>query len=859
MPKIILSVMKKSTSTLPACYAYRLKNAFEKFSGNTCLIIKRGNEWKKWSYKETEDAVFLTASALNHNKIGFSENVVLIGDNTPEWVIAYHGIMFSGACVVPVDPNLPHKEIELIVQTVKPKIVFCTSLFSSLFKPLNIQTIRLPSGIDEDNSEFLSFLSGREINKNLINRHFNEDDPFAILFTSGTTGSPKGAVLLQRNLVAAGNDGPSWMELTSSDCAVAVLPLHHVFGFVACCGAPLIAGLSTVFVPIPKGPYLLEAIRENKVSMLPAVPQMLEIFLQNINRGVATKGFIILILFKLLNSISSLLGPLFGREFRRKLFSSVHTQFGGKLTVILSGGSSIKKSTFKAFQRMGFNIAEGYGLTETFGPITLCPVKNAKIGSVGKIFPGNSLKIINGELRFKGQTVFGGYYNMPEASSAAFDEDGFFKTGDIGRISKDGFIYITGRSKDIIVLESGKNVHPDELENEYLKSSLIEEIGIFGLKKDGRETVAAVIVPVQSVRRRYTKELAVAIIEKEINHLSHNWPSYRKLSEWAISFHPLPRTSTKKIRKSEVSAIYSSLRNGIDKIDQTVSLSLQEEELMGCSSYKKMVAMIKELTTKPEAIHPKALLEADLGLDSLKRTELFSRIEEDRGSSILTTEWDKIETVSDAALLLETKKDSNIAISDHDDQIEINPAYSLLLKILPPLIRFKAKILWGLKIENRESLNANEPLLFYANHESNLDPFIIFAALPWSIRKKTFAIGKAELLNLPIIPRLINKANLIPVDRYGDPRIALRASRQILNKGYNLLIFPEGTRSKTGQLGQFKSGASNLLRDTNATAVPIRLFNTGMRWPVNMRVVFGKPHKGYISSEQLKELLLKCN
>ncbi|MBL8027798.1 MAG: AMP-binding protein [Fibrobacteres bacterium] len=867
--------MEKST----AVYTYRLREAALKYSDRPCFAVKRSGEWKRWSYKDVFTDIDLAAAALRDIGVKKNDNCIVIGENTPEWAIAYHAILFCGATVVPIDPNLPMSEIEIITGTVEPKAVFCSASFKELFKTINI-TI-LPSGETESDPSFREFINCG-LNKPECNDiTFEEDDPAAILFTSGTTGSPKGAVLLQRNMVTAGQHGPGWMRLNEQDCAVAILPLHHVFGFVACLAAPLSVGICTVFLPVAKGPLLLEAIKENRVSMLPAVPQMLELLLQNINRGVSAKGIAVTLIFKLLHAMSAFLGPVLGIAFRRTLFASVHQQFGGRLRVILSGGSSIRKATFKAFRRMGFDIAEGYGLTETFGPITLSPVSDCRIGSVGRVLPGNIVKVAepdtdgNGELRFKGQTVFGGYYQMEEATKEVFDEEGYFKTGDIGHISKDGFIYITGRSKDVIVLESGKNVYPDELENSYIKSPFIEEIAIFGRKNEGRETIAAVIVPSQNVRRRHSHKDSETIIEKELNRLSKGWPSYRKISEWAVSYHHLPRTSTKKIKKNEVIPFYETLRKGIDTISKPLSLTLQEEELMKSQWFAVITELIKELSGKSDNIHPTALLEEDLGLDSMKKVELFARIEEKRGSAIEASEWDKVETAGDLAILTASTGSSSGETTVFTP-INVTESNSRLLHYIPGIIKITAEITWKLEVKNCPVNKDNHPLLIYANHESVIDPVIIYSALPWQIRRRTFVIGKAELMSLPLLSEILKITNMIPLDRFGDPRSALNAGREVLKRGYNLLIFPEGTRTRTGEMGQFKSGAARLLASTEAKILPVRLFNHGKVWPVNgmpklysrttkLKVVFGDIDTIQRSAAideitaTIKDKLLKCN
>ncbi len=843
------------------------------------MIIKRAGKWKRWTYGDIHRIVARLANALILNGICNGDRIILVGDNTPEWVITYHAALFCGAIIVPLDAALTTEEILAILSVVEPKIIFCSKIYTDLFHAhkhsfSNIaHIIKLPSAVDEDENAFVSFFENRNYPTTLPVLQSTENDPTAILFTSGTTGSPKGAVILQRNYHSACIYGPQIMELGFKDRAVAILPLHHVFGFIACCAAPLAAGMATIFVPEPKGPLLLEAIRENRVTMLPAVPQMLELLLQNIKRGVDSKGIIVKIIFRLLNLLSMTLGHFGGLKFRRALFCSVHKQFGGELSTIISGGSSISKTSFNSFRLMGFRIVEGYGLTETLGPISLSPAKDARVGSVGPVLPGNHIKIANrdkngiGELRFKGSTVFGGYYNMNQSTKDSFDNEGYFKTGDLGRITNDGFIYITGRIKDVIVLESGKNVYPDELECFYAKSPIIAEIAIFGHKRGNRESVAAVVVPASDLKKRHTRENIEQLIKKELLSLSNSQPSHKRISEWVVSLHPLPRTSTRKVRKQELIAQFNSLLAGTDTITRSNCLTVQEKTISEKPIFKQLLNLISELSNYSGIPHPRALLETDLVIDSLRKMELAVRIEQTCGKDLAKIDWSKLETLSDLAIAVEDAPQS-VAQNSITANYQAKPSTSLLFRIVPYILLQFSKLIWNFKISHNTDTFKHSGVVFYANHESYLDPILFYSVLPWQIRRKTFAVGKSELSHSMLIGRLLQFANFIPIDRDGDPREALKTSLEILKKGYNLLIFPEGTRSTTGKLSPFRTGTAKILSESGATAIPIRFQNTGTIWPkgklpqifnrkLSLEITFGelvKDGESYQKGESLEAI-----
>jgi long-chain acyl-CoA synthetase len=360
------------------------------------------------------------------------------------------------------------------------------------------------------------------------------------------------------------------MKVGPGDTMMAVLPLYHVFGACACLAAALCGGLDIVLIPSVKGSLILEGLREKQVSVLPAVPKMLSLFYNNIEQKVKARGRAARALFGALTFLSIILGPLLGRSFRKKLFSSVHETFGGRLSLVISGGAALQKKYFNGFRLMGFTILEGYGLSETFGAITLCPADDPRQGSVGVTFEENEVRIDSpdasgiGEVCFRGANVFPGYYNNDELTKNAFDADRWFHTGDLGRIDKDGFVYLVGRSKDLIVLDSGKNVYPDELEEFYSASGAIEELGVFSARFRDREIAAALVVPSEEIRKNNTRGEAFEIIRSEIIRLGRDLPTYKKITDFAVVYDPLPRTTTKKIKKHEVRELYYSIKEPKD-------------------------------------------------------------------------------------------------------------------------------------------------------------------------------------------------------------------------------------------------------------------------------------------------------
>ena len=679
-----------------------------------------------------------------------------------------------------------------------------------------------------------------------------------ILFTSGTTGRAKGVVLVQRNFTAAPLHAVPRMKVSAHDTMLAVLPLHHVFGTAACFAAALCTGMDLVFVPKVKGPLILEALSEHGVTILPAVPKMIALFHGSIEHAIRSRGIAARALFGLLSLTSAALGPVLGTKFRKKLFGGIHKKFGGKLNLIISGGSSLSKKCFSYFHRWGFTIVEGYGLTETFGPITLCPGDDPRQGSVGMVLPDNEMKILSpdtfgvGEVLFKGETVFTGYFNDEERTKGAFDKDGWFHTGDLGRVDRDGFLYISGRLKDLIVLDSGKNAYPDELEDYYLTSALIEEIGVFGAQVKGKEIIAALIVPCVSIRRSHSLEKASEIIRNEMSRMGRNLPSYKKITDFFVVYDPLPKTTTIKLKKQELRQWYYVLRDksGAAAVFQR-PFSAIDNALMATKEYKTLVGHIitaaRPLSLKPDAVQPAHNLELDLGLDSLKRLDMlcavegaFSIVFPDDAPMTLQTMGDLYTLTMELRSVASGQGPSAACLRERLATAAL-PASAgkspkLLTETVPRLAFFLSTLLWDVSVEGLENLGARAgakgPLIFCANHQSYLDGLLLLHALPPRIRDATITTGKSEALSSPFLSPFINISSFIPVQRDGDVVQALRLLIAALKNGKNLIIFPEGGQSRTGDMREFKSGVGLLMLETPAAAVvPVRIKGTFDVWP----------------------------
>ena len=857
-------------------YTDLLHQSMVKNAGRHSMHIKREGRYQSWTYDDFHKDLNRLCSILRRHGLKRGTNAIVIGENSPEWVIAYHSIILTGACTVPVDPNIPAAEIETILSTTQAKVVFCSRIYLSLFRTTKEKygfpekIVLLDTKTEEKEPRFDQYILAGNENKEAFSEEFKPDDPMVIIFTSGTTGKAKGAVLCQKNFTAVSRFAVPRMKLGPEDTMCAVLPLHHVFGFAACSAAAFTSGMDVVYVPYIKGPLILEALKEKGVTILPAVPKMISLFYESILHNVKKKGPVVSTVFSGMKTISATAGDTLGVPFRRGLFSSVHKGFGGKLRLIISGGAALSKKYWTGFRLFGFNIVEGYGLTETFGPITLCPIDDPRLGSVGPILDENEIKILEpndsgiGEVLLRGTCVFKGYYNNESLTADVIDKDGWFHTGDLGRTDKDGFLYIVGRKKDIIVLDSGKNVYPDELEDLYGNSPVIDEIGIFGVNQNDSEIVAAAIVPTKEICKSYTVQQASDLIYEELIRLGKELPVYRRISDFVTIYSPLPRTTTRKLKKMELLKLYNSIKrkSGHHAISEE-QLSVIEMALMETEEYKGIVNSVLQLSEKidQQIINPRSNLEIDLGLDSLKRIELLSIIERNFSITVPEDVFEKMETVGDLVSLV---RERNITgevsvekilelkdriLTDSFQPVNLPQTESLICRTTANIFQTMASGISGFKVHGIDPLIGNQnPLIFAANHSHALDAFWILNSLPAKLRSNTFFLSEKDNKTSFLLPYVLNKRNMLIPEKDGDAIGLLKIYLAVIRNQKNLIIFPEGPISQPGKLAPFKSGVGLLARETGAAIVPVKIVSSlhlqqtsNTNIAQSRSVIFGKP------------------
>jgi long-chain acyl-CoA synthetase len=514
------------------------------------------------NYVESLALIQAVARWLHSKGIRKGDKVALTGKNSPEWAVAYLGILFAGAVVVPIDYQLKSDETELLMRTARAKILFVDEEKYAHFKenPKELTDIvSLKKGV----GQYIYDLNGPEAPI----EEAAENDLAAILFTSGTTGDPKGVMLTHKNFVSdcfLAQGTP--LNVYHTDIFYAILPIHHVYAMLAVFIETIGTGAEVVFGKKMVSAVMLKELKEGKITMLLGVPMLFNKLLDGILRGIKAKGPVVYGLISFLMVISGLVKKTFKVNPGKKIFHSILEKASlSTLRVCIAGGGPLASSVFRKFNQMGIDFVQGYGLTETSPIINLNPIEHYKEESVGKIVPQVDMKILNpgergiGEIVVKGPMVTQGYYERPELTAEAFTEDGYFKTGDLGYLDSEGYLYLTGRAKNVIVTEGGKNVFPEEIENKFQLYGQIDQILIRGYLMDQKmkkEGIEALIYPNPELKKEdgqpYSREELKTMMDTIIAEVNQGLHLYQKIGRVVILDKPMEMSSTKKIKRFTV-------------------------------------------------------------------------------------------------------------------------------------------------------------------------------------------------------------------------------------------------------------------------------------------------------------------
>lgn len=881
--------MQEVYYTLPE----KLNEVVKKSPDKIALQIKKPGGYEQHTYADLYNNVKSVAQSLIALGIQKNDRIAIVLENRPEWVFIYFGVLFAEAIAVPLDPQATIDDLKYFLQDSESKVVF-TSL---KFKPLvctamqTVKTLQNTVLLDADNSEktkqilfFPDFLKHQaKLPENLKTL---PSDIASILYTSGTTGKPKGVMLTHQNFYANFRSMEKSKILALEHNMLSILPLHHSFPFMTTLIIPIFSQNKITYTPSLKQEEITKCMRETNVTFLVGVPQLFYMFHQTIRNKINSIPFFARIpLLGLINFFHKL-RQLTNINLNKFLLAKIHTAFGHQLKYFVSGGAKLDKSIELFLTKIGFTIIQGYGLTETAPIVTFNPTDKIKIGSVGKTVPDVSIEIIEpdasgiGEIAICGPNVMRGYYKCKSETQKVLKGNWFY-SGDLGYLDQQDYLFLTGRKKELIILASGKNISPEEVENYYSKSRYIKELCVLPIGSGEKEKLAAVIVP-NFEYFTTTGEININNkIKLELDILAQNYQPYKRIMRFIITKKELPKTHLGKLKRHEIQEKYlDELTNIKPKIQQEEEIKEADYEILASPTYRAVSAIIEKQLNHP--IHLNDHLGLDLGLDSLSRIELIATLEKQLNleiSELLTT---KVSTIKDLIFTLDqliTTQTSKAALpiktsikaTSWQNILKTDPEKIVTDKIVLTLKWFAkaanilfysglyiiAKIMWHIKIYGIENLPKNNSFILCPNHTSYLDAFLIGTSLPQWLQLNIFFLGDNAYFTAPIVRNLVKIGKIIPIDPSINLINTMRACAYVLGHNKVLCIFPEGGRSPDGSLQSFKKGVGILAHELDIPLVPVYIDGAFKALPRGkifpnfnpIKIIFGEP----CFPKQLKE------
>jgi long-chain acyl-CoA synthetase len=779
--------------------------AFVNGTEKTAIIY----EEKTYSFR---DVVAYAKGYKNLLNIQKEDRVVIFMENRPELLFAFLGIIDGKGTCVTLDASFSGEELCYFLKNSTPKYIFTSSANKTIVeKSLSIIGEKIPIICVDDKIEKYN---GNELNIEEPER----DSTILMLYTSGTTGDPKGIMLTYENLLT-NIDGLDHYEMfLESDKFLALLPLHHILPLLGTGVVPLYKGATIVFLKDLSSEAVVEALKKYKITILIGVPRLWEMLHLKIMKQIRGNK-IPNILFNLCEKIKS-------KSLSQIIFKKVSDNFGGNIRFFVSGGSKLDPQIAKDFLTLGIDMCEGYGLTETSPMISYNPIHQVVPGSAGIPLYNIEVKIADdGEILARGKNVMKGYFNMPEATKQAIDEDKWFHTGDLGEL-RDGRLYITGRKKEMIVLSSGKKINPEEIEIAISKSSpYIEEIAI--LNYDNKLT--ALILPnmIQIKKDKIASTNLMETLKWEItDKYNLTAPKYAKILDIKILKDKLPRTKLGKIRRFLLPDYIRNLENG----SSTSNISEEDLKKLETPEYKALATFIQTLK-KEEKITPLSYLELDLGLDSLDIVELLSFVETNFGITLREEEFKEVQTVGELGELIKRKGGSyseenidwkKILSEPVDANIPHSALSTKIVKILTaPIFKYYFKT----KKEGSENI-IPKPVIFAGNHQSLLDVFLLNQILSHKIMDDTYYVAISQQVSTPFRKFLAKYGNVLTIDINQHLRDTIKTMAQVLRSGKNIVIFPEGARTRDGELHEFKKSFAILSKELDIPVIPFGIKGT---------------------------------
>ncbi len=774
--------------------------------GQECAYVqRRGYRTERWSYRQVAETAFQFARELEARGIRKGDRVLIWWPNCAQWVAAFFGCALRGAVVVPLDD----------VATPDFALRVCRQV-----------SARLLLGSREHLQPSIPTLVLEELSEALANRSrapypaaaIEPQDTLEIVFTSGTTAEPKGVLISHANVLD--NIAPLETEIRKylkyerfvhPVRFLNLLPLSHVFGQFLGIFLPHLMGGTVIFQETLKPGDVISTIRRERVSVLVAVPRMLQSLKEKIERDLQDEGR--------MEGFLRRFRTAEGKHFLRRwwIFRRVHRTFGWKFWAFISGGAALDSITEEFWGRLGYAVVQGYGLTETTSIISVNHPFHLGKGSIGKVLAGREVKLApDGEILVRGSGVAAGYWNGQQLQPVA-GEDGWYGTGDIGELDAEGNLYFKGRKKDVIVTPAGMNIYPEDLEAALRRQPEIKDCVVVALPHDGNAEPCGVMI------LRDSSADAALVVRRANESLAE----YQRMHTWLLwPEEDFPRTSTQKPRTNLIQQVVQA-KWGDKRSDLTPSSPLAE--------------LIGRITGRaPSNLSSSANLETDLNLSSLDRVELLSALEDRYQVDLSETRFAAVNTVGDLERMLQGNPPPRVRYH-YPRWVQRWPVTWIQLIAHYLLVRPAVLLLGWPQVEGRENLRGMQgPVLVVCNHINDVDVGLVWTALPARLRHRLATATGGESLEAlrtpPSARNLLARAydrvrwvlgvsllNLFPLPREAGFRESFAYAGEAVDRGYSVLVFPEGRHTTTGKMLPFRAGIGLLANNLRIPVVPMRI------------------------------------
>lgn len=792
---------------------------------------------KEYSYKDIIRTAKYFSSLIEMKKN--EDKAVIFMENRPEFICSFFGIWNSHGVPVNIDAGYTTEELEYILTDAEPKYIFTSEknlktaeeavkLSGKEIKIINVDTLSIPENFEVD--EYVIYSPETE-------------DTGVLLYTSGTTGKPKGVVLTFDNLMSNVDAITEIKLATPQDRVLALLPYHHVLPLSINLLMAIHIGTLIVINDELSAQAIQEALKKYKITIVVGVPRLWEM----IHKGIMTKikaNSMALKMFNICKKVNS-------QTLSRIVFKKVHEGLGGNIRFLVSGGAKIEPSILEDFKTLGIKVLEGYGLTETSPIIAFNRPDDIHIGTVGTTIPGVSAKLADdGEIIVKGRNVMKGYYKKPAATQEVIDDRGWFHTGDLGKI-EDGYISIVGRKKEMIVLSNGKNINPADIENEIFKGTdLIHDIAVV---EHNNHLLALVYPDFDKVKERKITNITETLKWEIIDSYNVKAPAYRKILEIKIVKEELPKTKLGKLRRFMLKDVIKNLdkpkaeekKNEI-KIDKS-DKEYRTKEFQALSDYMK-----KEHDLE---ITPDSHIEIDLGLDSLDVVEMNAFIEKTFDFSVNEDEAGGIKVIRDICEYIRVHSNAyhsesvnwgDILNERVDYKLPKSWAVGLFRILTAPIFKFYLK----LTKKGQEKISS-EPRIYVLNHESFADAFALGHMFTYKQAKDVYFFAIKKHFEKPVRRFFADNGNIVLVDINKNLKESLQIAAEVLKENKSLVIFPEGARTRDGEIHDFKKFFAILSKELNipVTVMGIKGFYESMPFGSSF------PRSGSVEIEVLGDII----